>query len=156
MLSTLPRPVRLHESNGLALPLALLLLVGACDFVSSSSDERLLITSNQPAYAQGDTVRVTVKNQSQQALYFGQCCGEVALSAQGHTGDGWKESLLLTTICTTNCDGTPLKLGPGEQQHLSFPLRTMPGRYRLHIRYGEEDKDTAIDLEKVSSVFVVE
>ena len=148
---------RLHKSAGLALSLALLLFVGACDFVSSSSsDKRLLLASDQSTYAQGDTLRVTVQNQSEQALYFGQCCGDVALSAQRYAEGGWERSLLLTTICNTYCDGTPLTLEPGEQQQLRFSLRADPGRYRLHVRYGEKDKSTAIDLEKVSSEFVIE
>ena len=153
----LPESIRLYKSDGLALSLALLLFVGACDLVSSSSSgEGLLLASDQSTYVQGDTLRVMVQNQSEQALYFGQCCGEVALSAQRYAEDGWERSLLLTTICNTYCDGTPLALEPGEQQQLSFPLRAAPGRYRLHILYGEEDKSTAIDLEKVSSEFVVE
>lgn len=148
---------RLHKSDGLALSLALLLFVGACDFgSSSSSDKRLLLASDQSTYAQGDTLRVTVQNQSEQALYFGQCCGDVALSAQRYAEDGWERSLLLTTICNTYCDSTPLTLEPGEQQQLRFSLGADPGRYRLHVRYGEKDKSTAIDLETVSSEFVIE
>jgi hypothetical protein len=82
--------------------------------------------------------------------------GRGSLSAQRYAEDGWERSLLLTTICNTYCDGTPLTLEPGEQQQLRFSLRADPGRYRLHVRYGEKDKSTAIDLEKVSSEFVIE
>lgn len=107
----------------------------------------LVVTTDKEVYIQGENVRVTVKNVSENRISLW-----VTGRFEKHDGVAWMFYKVSEATMYTDPD-----LGPGEEKHVVFSLRDFPqGRYRtsIHGRW-EEGKDGKIHETEAYAEFVV-
>lgn len=134
----------------------LLLLLVFCAGCRSTSDpvyESVFVTTNKVEYAVGETIAVTVLNDSDQKIRLHHCNFRIGLAIERRENGSWVESLSVHgPLCPANLPNGRFDVLKDEARTEAFALKH-PGDYRVRIDVETEGSATPIPIR--SSAFAV-
>jgi hypothetical protein len=141
-----------HAFVGLLLAAAL--TASSCGVLGTEPLRGVEITTDDPAYAVGESIEVRIRNHSNRDAWFHHCNHRISLIVESRRGAGWEDVRGVDgPPCQAIHESGTMVLRPGESYSGTFTMDTA-GTFRLRLLSGPES--TAVGYNIVySSTFDV-